>query len=321
MGRRYRPTAELGGEARRAAAPRGVKCALAEAAPSADWRAVTLAVAAALIPLVIRQRSHEGAAFIVDLSLDSRIVALPMQYLLGFDGPLEALATIAGIGLALLGLYLLLAKATADERRGARVVGRLAAIALGVPLALALAGVDYFLTRNGLASLVPVLIAFGAGFGARAAGRAGLAAAAALCAISLVMVVAVPTDSRYQRDDWRGAAEELGPARGARDRGLPASGSTALEHYLGPSRRLGFSGFPYSDVVVGMSARSTGESGEPPRPVTEPRLLEPRLELVSRRLADTFTVYRLHARHPSQYPGPILDELAHGGSRVVGPRC
>jgi hypothetical protein len=112
---------------------------------------------------------------------------------------------------------------------------------------LAAAGADYVITRNMLAALVPLLIVLAAGFGARAAGRLGIAGAAALCALSVALVVAVPLDARYQRSDWRAIAEALGPAPASRAIVIsPASDTAALEHYLGPSRRLGSTGFPYS---------------------------------------------------------------------------
>ena len=181
-----------------------------------DRRAVAavagvVAVGVALIPLALRQRSHEGAAFIADLDFGARLVQLPKQYLIGFDGPFEAPAAIAAAGLALFGAMLLFTRASADERRGARIPAVVAIIGLLVPLVLAAAGADYVITRNMLAALVPLLIVLAAGFGAHAAGRLGIAGAAALCALSVALVVAVPLDARYQRSDWRAIAEVLGP--------------------------------------------------------------------------------------------------------------
>ena len=214
-----------------------------------DRRAVAavagvVAVGVALIPLALRQRSHEGASFIADLDFGARLVQLPKQYLIGFDGPFEAPAAIAAAGLALFGAMLLFTRASADERRGARIPAVVAIIGLLVPLVLAAAGADYVITRNMLAALVPLLIVLAAGFGARAAGRIGIAGAAALCALSVALVVAVPLDARYQRSDWRAIAEALGPAPASRAIVVsPASDTAALEHYLGPSRRLGSTGF------------------------------------------------------------------------------
>src|SRR3954453_1445152 len=104
----------------------------------------------------------------------------------------------------------------------------LTAIAVVAPLVLAVLGEDDVLTRNLLAALVPALCVLGAGY---AAARAGLLAAAALCAGWLVAVVAVARDPLLQRDDWRGATAALGPPNrpgGRRDARVGARSGAAL---------------------------------------------------------------------------------------------
>src|SRR5262249_57275408 len=49
-----------------------------------------------------------------------------------------------------------------------------------------------------------------------AAGRLGLGAGAALCCLSLAIVVSVAADLQYGRTDWRGAAQRLGRPTHAR---------------------------------------------------------------------------------------------------------
>ena len=97
------------------------------------------------------------------------------------------------------------------------------AVAVLVPVVLALCGIDFLDTRNLLPALPPLVIAAGIGFAGweELAGDSrrpqwrtvGSWAAGALALISLVVVVLVDTDSRYQRDDWRGVAHALGSDR------------------------------------------------------------------------------------------------------------
>jgi 4-amino-4-deoxy-L-arabinose transferase-like glycosyltransferase len=291
-----------------------------------DRRAVAavagvVAVGVALIPLALRQRSHEGAAFIADLDFGARLVQLPKQYLIGFDGPFEAPAAIAAAGLALFGAMLLFTRASADERRGARIPAVVAIIGLLVPLVLAAAGADYVITRNMLAALVPLLIVLAAGFGAHAAGRLGIAGAAALCALSVALVVAVPLDARYQRSDWRAIAEVLGPAPASRAIVVsPASDTAALEHYLGPSRRLGSTGFPYREVwVVGLASQPSSTSRKPHPPGVSPGLDHLGLDPAGRRLEETFAVYRLRGDRETRYSRDALDAIAiaPGASEIL----
>ena len=91
-------------------------------------------------------------------------------------------------------------------RRGALVAGSVAAVAIGVPLAAALAGADYLVARNLVVAVVPGAVCLGAGY---AAGRVGLAAGGALFALLLAITLGVSLHERYGRTDWRGAAERL----------------------------------------------------------------------------------------------------------------
>ena len=86
-------------------------------APQALWllwrarsRAVLGALAgvalagAALLPLMVEQAGNDRANFIRAVTIGERLIQVPKQFLVGFDAPLEALATVLGVVLAAAGL-------------------------------------------------------------------------------------------------------------------------------------------------------------------------------------------------------------------------
>jgi hypothetical protein len=132
---------------------------------------------------------------------------------------------------------------------------------------LALIGPDYLISRNVIPSLLPLAVALAAGF---AATRAGVAAAALLCALGLLQVVGVDTNESYQRDNWRGAGEFIGRADQPRAVIVtPASGAMPMLHYLQGGEKTPAAGIDVKELVfVGLAARLPGETAKPPRPVT-----------------------------------------------------
>ena len=56
------------------------------------------------------------------------------------------------------------------ERRGAAVMAGIGLAGVGLPLLAGVVGADYFIGRNVIASLAPLLVAVAAGLGARRAG-------------------------------------------------------------------------------------------------------------------------------------------------------
>ena len=258
--------------------------------------AATAAVGAAglaILPLAIDQSENPGANFITGTALVTRVLQVGKQFLVGYDAPLEVAFTVVAVALAAAGAWLALARGG----RGARVVAVLAALALGVPLVTALLGADFVIARNVIVALVPVVVLLGAGFAA--AGRAGTVLAALLAALSLATVVAVFARPEFQRDDWRGAAEALGPARV--DRGLavnPIGGDVPLRVYLDRLEPFGERFRPVGEIaLVGVAGRRPGQTPHPPRPPTP---TQPGFELVERVEEDTFTLIRLRAVGPQE---------------------
>jgi 4-amino-4-deoxy-L-arabinose transferase-like glycosyltransferase len=181
-----------------------------------DWRRVVWPVAAvavtglALLPLAIDQRNSGKAKWIEESSLTSRVGETAKQFLVGLYSPLQiASAVISGL-LVLGALWLVVTRARGGERDRARDAAIVAAVGVALPLVLAAAHlIDVFDGRNVIAAWVPYAVLVAIGIGCAAAGRLGSAVGAAVCAISLAVIVATNLLPGYQRDDWRGVAEAL----------------------------------------------------------------------------------------------------------------
>ena len=93
-------------------------------------------------------------------------------------------------------------------------------------------GFDFVNPRNLIGAVVPLLIVLAIGFGGRGAGKAGLAAAAATCALFAGVLVAVDVSGQMQRPDWRGAGEALASTGEPRVLVVPRSGDDPLAYYL-----------------------------------------------------------------------------------------
>ena len=222
------------------------------------------AAAAALLPLALHQRSTGAARFISESSLARRVVEIPKQFAVGYQGPLETLITIVAL---LLVAYAIVRLVTVRGRTQPFVFAGIALAAIVAPLVLAVFGPDYLISRNVIAALLPLLVAVAAGF---ATGRAGVAAAAALCALGVVQIIGVDTQERYQRDNWRAVGDFIGKADQARAVIVtPASGAMPMLHYLRGGERAPAAGIDVKEIVfVGLAARLPGEAPQPPRPPT-----------------------------------------------------
>jgi uncharacterized membrane protein len=220
------------------------------------------AFSAALLPMALHQRSTGAARFISESSMARRLAQIPKQFAVGYQGPLETVTTILAIAVVAYGIVAL-ARTRADRPWVVAGLGVAAALA---PAVLALIGPDYLISRNVIPSLLPLAVALAAGF---AATRAGVAAAALLCALGLLQVVGVDTNESYQRDNWRGAGEFIGRADQPRAEIVtPASGAMPMLHYLQGGEKTPAAGIDVKELVfVGLAARLPGETAKPPRPV------------------------------------------------------
>jgi hypothetical protein len=167
------------------------------------WCLVIAAGLAPLIPLVAHQSGSEDAAFIAGISLGSRVESTVRQFAMGVNVPRTWLEA-AGLALAVLGTVV--GGAIALRRRPeARVLLGIAALAFGVPLAMAVLGLeDRFYSRNVVATLP--LFAGLAALGLLRARAVPLAVYLALCALTAVWVA---SDWRYEQLDWRTAVARM----------------------------------------------------------------------------------------------------------------
>lgn len=257
-----------------------------------DRRRAAVAVAAvtaaglALLPLAIDQSENPGSNFIGGTAVGTRLLQLPKQLLLGYDVPAEVAATVLALAIAAAGCWL----AFSHARAHARGLAALAAAGLAIAVVAALAGADFLIARNLIVVLVPLIVVLAAGFAA--GGRAGGALAAGLVALSVIAVIAVFARPEFQRDDWRGAAEAIGPARNERALVVnPIAGQVALRAYLDGLEPFGEDFRQVDEIVlVAVTERRPGETPHPPRPPS-PRI--PGFEVQTRRETDTFTLVRM----------------------------
>lgn len=248
-------------------------------APQAAWllwrhprrRDALAAVAAltatglALLPLLLAQAGNPYD--ISGTSLTLRLVQIPKQFLLGYRGPLALPLGLLGAALVAGGAWLLARRTPRLFRDRALLLAAIGGIGVALPLLAALAGADYLNTRNLLPALIPLLVALGVAYGASDAPLAGSALIAALCALSLALVVTVAADSQYQRQDWKGLADVLGRSDGTRALVVsPANGELALRYYMPGLRTMGPEGAAVRgvDVVAVAGSPDPGKAPELP---------------------------------------------------------
>lgn len=288
--------------ARRSALPWAVASALAIAthyfaiflvAPMAIWRRwlipalIPAAVLAAHIPLLLDQR-HSGQS-VAESALRSRVAGIPKDLVVGYSFPAELAGSLIAGGLVIVGLVLVFTRA---KSRGAYIAGALAAVAVVVPVGLALVGADYVIARSMIAAVVPAAICLGAGY---AVGRVGLGAGLALACLSLAIVVSVAADLQYGRTDWRGAAHRLGEAAYARAVVVtPDIDAELWDEYL-PGLQDATEARVREIDVVGLATQGGFSTGAVKPPEGPPKRPPPGFRLTKAERHKTFTFVRYQA--------------------------
>jgi mannosyltransferase len=257
-----------------------------------------VAAGAALLPLLLEQRRNPYD--IAGESLALRLVQVPKQFVLGYRGPLPLALGLASSALIVAGVWLLARRVEPAARRRALGVAAIGGIGISLPLVAAALGADYLNARNALPALIPFAAALGVAYGASRPGASGLAVLAALCAISLAIVVAVAADRQYQRPDWAGLADALGHSSGPRAIVVsPANGDTALRFYRPALRTLPPQGAAVREVDVVTVAGPTRPGATPTLPAQVGTTLGVGgFDPPQRTVTDTYELLRFRARAP-----------------------
>jgi mannosyltransferase len=245
------------------------------------------AVGIALVPLAVHQKNQGHTSWISGIPLRTRVGDLLKAFVIGPSGsPNVVLSVLAG-ALVALALALLVLRGGERERIDARAPLFVGGVALLLPLALAIVGLDYFFPRNLMAAWLPLASLVALGCGLASARRLGAVTAVALCAVLLAITISIDFNSRLQRPDWRGVAHALGPAGGPRALVSPSTGDDPLEYYLPGTSRILRRHASVSEVDL---------IGWPLARERAPRL--PGFQLVARDRVKTLTLYRYRSPQP-----------------------
>ncbi|MGI8505267.1 MAG: glycosyltransferase family 39 protein [Solirubrobacteraceae bacterium] len=280
--------------------------------------ALVALIALALVPLALAQRGTGHADYIAQGSLATRAIQVPKQFLVGYASPGQGIT-------APLATLILLAGALWPLARHRARIDRATLIPLGVglscvlvPLALAIAGIDFLDTRNLLPALPALIVVAAVGLAVPETWPRGGVLAGWLAALLATVVLLVDSNVQYQRADWRGASRALGAA--ARARAIvvaPGSGLLALQAYEHGLRPLAGSAAVGEIDVVALPAQTTG-SGMGAAPRSRSRLPVPaQFHLVAASYARAYTVLRFRASAPvTVTPAQLIP--SHLGSGSLG---
>ncbi|MGH2869705.1 MAG: hypothetical protein ACRDNK_19330, partial [Solirubrobacteraceae bacterium] len=199
--------------------------------------AVVAAAQLAMLPFAIADAApSHGAGWIANIPLTHRISMGVVEWTASNLYRRTTLFQGLALGLVLTIVTVLLVwrgSTDGERRRGAVVAAGVAAAVFVGPLILAAAGQDYFLSRNEIPALVPVITVLAAACTAPRLARVGAVLAVLLLVGFAAATVEVQTHAFLQRANWRSVARALGPAVRARAV-LAANGTTAqpLKIYL-----------------------------------------------------------------------------------------
>jgi len=215
---------------------------------------------------------------------------------------LRTAATVSFWVLFVAVVVLLLWRGTRPQQRAAGLCLLTAAVAVALPIAADFAGARYIVGRYLLMMLPIVLVGFAIALAQTKPRWVGPAVAGLLCAGSLMVLANVVAHRWAQREDWRDAAEALGPARV--DRAIvvrpapeipsPAPPLIALGGiYLKSVQAMPRAGRPVSEIDL---LQVRGAPVYPP--LAHPRPPLPGFRLVERKGNGNFELYRYVSPKP-----------------------
>ena len=270
-------------------------------------------VGLAVLPLAIRQVQNRRIGWIREIPLGRRLDEVGDSLLTGspgMDSGQLGLVVLVVVAASVVGLALRMPE---RERGAAALAGVLAALALTLPLAAALVGIDLLLARNLIPAWIPLIVALAAVLASRRAGWWGGAVVLAVCLVGVVANLRVAIDPGLQRENWRAVSQALGRSP---DRALairPTGGAAAMRVY----------GHRLTELpAAGVTVREVDLVGTLDRPAAA--RLPGGFRLASRARVDEFEVLRFTAPRPlrvarEHLPGgrvAILFEPAGGGERT-----
>jgi uncharacterized membrane protein len=199
-------------------------------------------VLVALIPVAVRQHSHElNRLWIADFTVSYRLGDAAHSFMVGPSPPAEGLWIVVAVVMAVAAL-LLATRAPGDDRAAAGVAAGIGTAAVALALVVTAVGSDVVLGRYLITALVPLVVGVAIGLSLPRTRVVGLAGLSLLTIVSLVAVGAVARDPDLQRTEWRQVADAAGSGDGPGDRVLVLNvhgdmGGPLL-HYLDGARRL-----------------------------------------------------------------------------------
>jgi mannosyltransferase len=196
--------------------------------------AVVAVVEAAMLPFALIDTGH-GPGWIGLIPRQTRVSNAITEWGVSilYRRATIAAGLIGGAVLLLVVAALAIFGGDGRTRRAVLIGGLIAGFVWLAPLALGYLGPDYFLSRNVMPAVVPLVVALGAACAAPRTRLLGGLLAAALLAMFAFAAVRVQSRPYLERPDWRAVARALGPATVPRAI-LASDGTTAdpLKIYL-----------------------------------------------------------------------------------------
>jgi len=265
-----------------------------------------------LAPLAREQASHQFAGWIGGIVIEDRIWQMLQLLAVGSEDLGDPLRILIYTALVF-GVWLLLTRANGRERSGGLLAAGLGLAVIALPLLLELFGVNYFFYRNQVVAVPLLAVGLGAGFGARNAGRAGIAGAIGLVALSVaVLAWGIFAAAERPPSDWRVAAQVVGVPtedRAVLRLGPPASpeGPHPLDLYLPGAKPLSGPGVrPVREIAI---VEERAEAAAPPGAVGGFRP-------VARRVTPAFVITLLRSPRAVEVPREVL-ALRRPGRRMT----
>jgi mannosyltransferase len=284
-------------------------------ARATDRRRAALAVGGvvlfggALLPLALYQRDHGGVEWIGRLPMRQRLEDAAGSLATGFATPGALIAVVGGIGFACV-LAAVVWRGDLGTRRGAAVALAIGAAALGGPVVAAAAGSDYVLDRNLLAGWIPLAIVVASGVAMTAFRPAGVIVGVAICAAFVWYDVKLATNEGLARDDWRGVARVLGPARADRVVVVAPGWQVKPLAYYRRALRPMATASPVREVdVIVFHRPGWGRDAPPQPPPAGP------FRVVERRSLQRMAIVRFRAPEPATVAPAQLATAGENGSR------